>query len=234
MQNGLYKTEYQTPLGDGRGVICARDGRLFGGNSNFAFIGRFETSGDTIAAEVSTVRHNHDPTIRPLLLEDVITVKLTGRPIAGGFAFEGGTTGSPSIPFKSVMIPIDCDDGAPRAAAAAQGIRDGLYSNHIRMLDGIDGGNTGVMLLDGGIIRGGDAFFDYIGSYASANGRWKGQIVNHEHSPGRGERPIFGGYEVGIGFSGTYNESGAEAEATALVGKRSIRFRAVLKLIAAL
>src|SRR5262249_9827264 len=96
VQNGLYKTEYQTPVGNGRGVICARDGRLFGGNSNFAFIGRFETSGDTIAAEVSTVRHNHDLTIQPLLGADVITVKLTGRPIAGGFAFEGATTGSPS------------------------------------------------------------------------------------------------------------------------------------------
>jgi hypothetical protein len=234
VQNGLYKTEYETPRGAGRGVICARDGRLLGGNSNFAFVGTFDDRGDTIVAEVSTVRHNFDPSIRPLLLADEITVKLTGKPIAGGFAFEGGTTGLPGIAFKSVMTPIDCDDGAPRAASAPQGIRDGLYSNHIRMLDGVDGGNTGVMLLDRGIIRGGDAFFDYIGTYSSANGRWKGEIVNHEHTPSRGERPIFGGYEVGIGFSGTYSADGAEAQATALAGKRSIRFHAVLKLIAAI
>ena len=45
----------------------------------------------------------------------------------------------------------------------------------------------------------------------------------------RGERPIFGGYEVGIGFSGTYDGEGAEGEATALAGKRSIRFKAVLR-----
>ena len=39
---------------------------------------------------------------------------------------------------------------------------------------------------------------------------------------------------VGIGFSGTYDGEGAECEATALAGKRSIRFRAVLrKLVAA-
>ena len=44
----------------------------------------------------------------------------------------------------------------------------------------------------------------------------------------------FGGREVGIGFSGTYDGEGAECEATALAGKRSIRFRAVLrKLVAA-
>ena len=43
---------------------------------------------------------------------------------------------------------------------------------------------------------------------------------------------MFGGHEVGIGFSGTYTDEGAVAEATALVGKRSIRFSAVLKKLA--
>jgi hypothetical protein len=43
---------------------------------------------------------------------------------------------------------------------------------------------------------------------------------------------VFGGHEVGIGFSGTYTDRGAEAEATALAGKRSIRFKAVLKKLA--
>src|SRR5229473_3135880 len=90
--------------------------------------------------------------------------------------------------------------------------------------DGIDGGNTGVMVLHDGRIHGGDAFFDYVGSYSSADGRWKGELVNHEHTPNQGERPVFGGYEVGIGFSGTYTDEGAVAEATALAGKRSIRF----------
>ena len=49
-----------------------------------------------------------------------------------------------------------------------------------------------------------------------------------------GKRPVFGGRGVGIGFAGTYDGEGAECEATALAGKRSIRFRAVLrKLVAA-
>ena len=56
-----------------------------------------------------------------------------------------------------------------------------------------------------------------------------GRVVNREHTPSRGERPVFGGHEVGIGFSGTYDDEGAEGEATALAGKRSIRFKAVLR-----
>jgi hypothetical protein len=99
------------------------------------------------------------------------------------------------------------------------------------MLDGIAGGQTGVMLLRDGRILGGDAFFYYLGAYSSANGRWKGEFVNQEHTPAKSEHPLFGGYEVGIGFSGRCDTGGAEMEATALAGKLSIRFAATLKLI---
>jgi hypothetical protein len=46
-----------------------------------------------------------------------------------------------------------------------------------------------------------------------------------------GEYPIFGGHEVGIGFSGTCDDQGARLEATALAGKRSLRLTADLKLV---
>lgn len=54
------------------------------------------------------------------------------------------------------------------------------------------------------------------------------QIVN---TPAKSEIPVFGGHEVGIGFSGSYTDSGAELEATALAGKRSLRLTATLKLM---
>jgi len=129
------------------------------------------------------------------------------------------------------MTPIE-DEIMPAIGAVGDGgIVNGLYSVHIRLLDGVDGGLTGVMLLHDGRILGGDAFFYYLGTYTSANGRWKGQILNQEHTPAKGEHPIFGGYEVGIGFSGTCDERGALLEATALAGKRSLRLTAVLKLM---
>jgi hypothetical protein len=188
-----------------------------------------------VLAEISTLRHNEDPNFQPLFKTDRITLALKGRQQGEQYFFEGGTTQLAGVAFNSVMTPISeaaAPPAPPAVAVGAGGIRNGLYSIHIRMLDGIDGGNTGVMVLLDGRIRGGDAFFDYVGSYTSANGRWKGEIVNHEHTPSRGERRVFGGYEVGIGFSGTYSDDGAVGEATALAGKRSIRFSAVLKKLA--
>ena len=82
-------------------------------------------------------------------------------------------------------------------------IVSGLYSINIRMLDRLAGGHTGVMLLNDGRILGGDAFFYYLGAYSSVDGRWKGEFVNQEHTPAKGEHPLFGGHEVGIGFAGS-------------------------------
>ncbi|WP_291685918.1 hypothetical protein [Bradyrhizobium sp.] len=233
MLKGLYKVEMYTVHGSRRGVIYAYDGKMMGGNSAFAFIGTYrESEGGEVSVDISTMRHNDDPSFQPLLKADKVTLSLKGRQQGEQYFFEGGTTQMPSIAFNSVMTPISEAAAPPAPKASEGGIRNGLYSIHIRMLDGIDGGNTGVMVLHDGRIRGGDAFFDYVGAYTSANGRWKGELVNHEHTPSQGERPVFGGYEVGIGFSGTYTDEGAVAEATALVGKRSIRFSAVLRKLA--
>ena len=233
MLEGLYKVEMHTVHGSRRGILYVYDGKMMGGNSAFAFIGTYRVSGGgEILVDISTLRHNEDPNFQPLLKTDKIILSLKGRQRGERYHFQGGSTQLPGVAFNSVMTPISEEAAPPVLSSGKDGIKDGLYSIHIRMLDGIDGGNTGVMVLHDGRIRGGDAFFAYIGSYTSANGRWKGELVNQEHTPSQGERPVFGGYEVGIGFSGSYTDEGAVAEATALAGKRSIRFSAVLKRLA--
>ena len=177
-------------------------------------------------------RYNHDPKFVPMFAVDNVTLRFAGAPRGEEIHFKGGTDALPGLVFTVVLTPINDTDAPPAGHVGADGIRNGLYSLRIDMLDGIGGGNTGVMVLHEGRIRGGDAFFDYIGAYTAAGGRWKGELVNREHTPSLGERPLFGGREVGIGFVGSYDSDGAEAEATALAGKRSIRFKAVLRKLA--
>ena len=228
---GFYKVGFQ--LGDavGRSVMYVRDGKMLGGNSAFAHIGAYEEAGDEIAIEIDTVRHNPDPSYRAMAGTDDATLLARGRPDGELYRFKGELKQLPGVPFQSVMTPIT-EEAIPIAGGLGEGgIVNGLYSIHIRMLDGVDGGLTGVMLLNNGRILGGDAFFYYLGTYTSENGRWKGQILNQEHTPAMGENPVFGGHDVGIGFSGTCDDQGALLEATALAGKRSLRLTAVLKLM---
>jgi hypothetical protein len=228
---GFYKVRFQLNSSVGRSVLYVRDGKMLGGNSAFAHIGTYEVADDAVDIEIKTVRHNMDPNYRAMAGTDDATLLARGRTRGDDVHFEGTVRELAGSVFRSVMTPIN-DDIMPIAGSSNEdGIVNGLYSIHIRMLDGVEGGLTGVMLLNDGRILGGDASFYYLGTYTSASGRWKGQILNQEHTPDRGENPIFGGHEVGIGFSGTCNGDGAELEAIALAGKRSLRLTAVLKLM---
>ena len=232
MFGGFYTVRFQLGEAHGRSVMYARGGKMLGGNSAFAHIGTYEDlGGGEIAIEIKTVRHNPDPNFPAMAGTDDATLLARGKPDGDLYRFEGRLNEVPDALFRSVMTPIE-EQPIPIAGGVGEGgIVNGLYSIHLRMLDGVDGGLTGVMLLSDGRILGGDASFYYLGTYTSENGRWKGQILNQEHTPAKGDNPVFGGREVGIGFSGTCDEEGAVLEATALAGKRSLRLTAVLKLM---
>jgi hypothetical protein len=115
-------------------------------------------------------------------------------------------------------------------------IRNGLYSYSSKALDGVDGGDNGVLVLRDGTLRGGTSFFYFIGAYSCAGSNWKGEMTNQEHTPAPLTFPIrfpTAGKLVNAGFSGTYTDDSAEFEATALVGKRSLRYHASLRLLKA-
>jgi hypothetical protein len=110
-------------------------------------------------------------------------------------------------------------------------IRNGLHHITVEMLDGIQGGNQGVMVVRDGTLRGGDSFFYAYGTYTSGNGKWRGEVTNQEHSPTFGERPIWERRVVTIGFTGSYTDEAAEADGIALAGQQSIRFKSKLRLL---
>lgn len=229
--DGLYKVEYGVNDAFGRSIMCMHDGKLLGGNSAFAHLGSYYREGDEVVGEIITERHNEDPNYKPLMGTDVAAISVRGREGPTGIRFEGSAAPRPGALFWANLTRLDDEALPPVGEIGHGGIVNGLYSIHIRALDGIKGGLSGVMLLIDGRILGGDAFFYYLGAYSSADGRWKGEILNQEHTPARGENPVFGGHEVGIGFSGTCHEAGAELEAIALAGKRSLRLTATLKLM---
>jgi hypothetical protein len=113
-------------------------------------------------------------------------------------------------------------------------MRNGLYSIHIHMLDGVKGRDSGVIILRNGVILGGGPYFWSVGSYTVGNGTWKGDLVTNQHTPFRDRlvRPLFAGREVSSGFSGTFEGDRSEVFGTTLVGSRSLSFRATLKKLA--
>lgn len=177
---GLYKVEMHTVHGSRRGVIYVYDSKMMGGNSAFAFIGTYRESRGEVLVDISTIRHNDDPNFQPLFKSDRINLTLRGWRQGEQYRFEGGSDALPGVAFNSVMTPISEEAAPPILREEQGGIKNGLYSIHIRMLDGIDAGNTGVMVLHAGRIRGGDGFFGYLGAYSSAgaNGKARSSITS--------------------------------------------------------
>jgi hypothetical protein len=110
-------------------------------------------------------------------------------------------------------------------------MKNGLYSIHTQMLDGVKGRDSGIMILRDGLLIGGGPYFWTTGSYTLGNGTWKGQFRTNQHSPFPDPfvRPLFAGQEVTSGFSGTFANDEAEVFGTTLAGNRSLSFRATLK-----
>jgi hypothetical protein len=113
-------------------------------------------------------------------------------------------------------------------------MRNGLYSIHIHMLDGVKGRDSGIIVLRDGQLVGGGPYFWSVGSYSLGDGTWKGELTTNQHTPFSDPflRPLFGGQEVASGFSGTFADDSSEVFGTTLVGTRSLSFRATLKRIA--
>jgi len=79
---------------------------------------------------------------------------------------------------------------------------------------------------------GGGSIYYHTGKYTCSGGKWKGQVTTREHVPEQIPN-LFARKIVTMGFTGTYNDEGAEFEATALVGKRSARLHVVFRLLVA-
>jgi len=114
-------------------------------------------------------------------------------------------------------------------------MRNGLYSIHVNMLDGLKARDSGVIILHDGKLLGGGPYFWWTGSYTlGKEGTWKGELTTNQHTrvADPSVRPVFGGREVTTGFSGVFTDDGAEAFATSLVGTKSVSVRATLKYLA--
>jgi T3SS negative regulator,GrlR len=114
------------------------------------------------------------------------------------------------------------------------GMKNGLYSIHVTLLDGRTGKGSGVILFRDGQILGGDAYLFYTGSYTVKGDTFKGEVLVQRHTtPRDNDNPLFGGPNpVGIGVSGTFTDTRGTMNGTALVGKASQIFGATLHKLA--
>src|SRR3979411_1276122 len=109
-------------------------------------------------------------------------------------------------------------------------MKNGLYSIHVSLQDGRIGKGSGVIIFRDGKIHRGDAYMFYTGTHTRRSNTCKGQVLVQRPTSSPDSNPLFGGPSpVGIGVSGTFTDTAAVMDGTALVGKASQIFKATLR-----
>lgn len=96
MVEALWSVEFVSNVqGQGAGVVVLETGRIFGGDSNYFYLGSYEVADGVIRAEV-TARHYAGPPSSVLGNSEVVTVAAAGRIGHDFFAVDGHLVGDPS------------------------------------------------------------------------------------------------------------------------------------------
>lgn len=101
MIEGLYKVQFQTPLGFGYGVINLQNGAANGGDSAIAYIGNYTTDGTLFSSAIQISRHSDG--LPSVLGVDNANLNITGE-IDGNTIVGNGTTAQ--VPGVNLLIEL--------------------------------------------------------------------------------------------------------------------------------
>jgi hypothetical protein len=133
---GLFKVEYEMDGRAGHSVMHVHAGRMIGGNTAFALVGRYQHVDGEIAAEIDTRRHHPSRTYPNLVEASEVSIRMRGRLQGQAWRFTGDVIQEPGKPFRATMTPFNDDDIPPPGRVGESGIVNGLYSLEMRMPEG--------------------------------------------------------------------------------------------------
>lgn len=106
LTNGLYKVGFQTPLGEGFGVVTLEDGRLLGGDSMMYYIGTYQQNGDAFTAQVSVATHSVIPGGGSVFGVPEATIQLNGSSTGNTAQVSGSSPQAPGVGFTASLTRL--------------------------------------------------------------------------------------------------------------------------------
>lgn len=103
MKNGLYKVQFQTPLGMGYGVVHAVDGKMWGGDASMYYVGSYTIDGDKITATVNTDAHSTYPGSGSVFGTNKVTIQIDGTFSGDNVTARGSSPQAPGLSFSASM-----------------------------------------------------------------------------------------------------------------------------------
>lgn len=106
MKDGLYRVQFQTPLGWGAGVLYASGGRLWGGDGAMFYVGTYKQEGNNVVADVRTNRHTQVPGVASVFGRDQVRITLSGIASGDKIKLNGRSPEAPNVTFTAELMHL--------------------------------------------------------------------------------------------------------------------------------
>lgn len=111
LKQGTYAVWFNTPMGEGTGIVHFRDGVVSGGNDILTYSGSYETEADRFRAVIQTSRHTAGhPTVFGI---DDLTLRLDGTCSTMFSRCSGRADEMPDLHFEALLIFSQADKMVP-------------------------------------------------------------------------------------------------------------------------
>jgi hypothetical protein len=108
LKDGTYAVWFNTPLGEGTGIVHLKDGTVAGGSDVLTYSGSYETGGDQFKALIRTKRHADGHST--LFGVDNLTLRLDGRCSTMFSRCTGRADEVPDLQFEALLILSQPED----------------------------------------------------------------------------------------------------------------------------
>jgi hypothetical protein len=103
MQNGVYRVIFRGPVGEGRGVIAAKGGALWGGDTGFVYQGSYAAEDGKASIQVKKDDPNFPGVFGPL---NDFRLDLTLQVTTSGFIAVGAVPGQPNLQIAITAVKM--------------------------------------------------------------------------------------------------------------------------------
>lgn len=102
MKNGLYIVRFETPLGQGSGVVVVRDGSIGGGDTGTYYRGTYRIENERVTAMIEVGRYQPGWSV---LGSETATLDISGFTTCSSATFEGRGPGGIPLKCSLTFIP---------------------------------------------------------------------------------------------------------------------------------
>jgi hypothetical protein len=106
MDNGFYKVRFETPRGNGTGVVVLKDGHLWGGDSSMFYTGTYTLADGAFTGKLVTNVHTIAPHKPSIFGRDIVHITLTGTFSRDYGEVMGIAREVPEVPFKAELSKL--------------------------------------------------------------------------------------------------------------------------------